>query len=132
MAMLQPEDVLDDEVVGDQHIFGTQCATEVPYPVEMAKLARICMSLFSCAVARADEIVRNIVSSQYLPAHSTSETSSHAALCQQICEWEAQIPEELKLGRGTTPKATFLSGLLHMTYKYATYPIACIVMLIHQ
>ncbi|PKY04966.1 Zn(II)2Cys6 transcription factor [Aspergillus campestris IBT 28561] len=101
VAMLQPDDVLDDEVSGEQHIFGTQCATEVPYPVEMAKLARI---------------LHNIVSSQYLPVHSTRVTSSRAALCQQLCEWEAQIPEELKLDRGTTPKDTFLAGLLHMTY----------------
>ena len=48
MAMLQPDDVLDDEVAGEQQIFGTQCASEIPYPVEMAKLARICMPLVSC------------------------------------------------------------------------------------
>ena len=76
--------------------------------------------------------MHNIVSSQYLPAHPTRETSSRAAICQQIRDWEAQIPEELKLDRGTTPKATFLAGLLHMTYKYVTYLVVCIIMLIYQ
>lgn len=57
MAILQPDDVWDDEVAGEKHIFGTQCATEVPYPVEMAKLARICMPRLSCAVTLTDDIV---------------------------------------------------------------------------
>lgn len=40
MAMLEPDDVLEDESVDDD-VFGHQRPQDLVYPVEMAKLARL-------------------------------------------------------------------------------------------
>lgn len=40
--MLETSDIREDEMVENPEIFGTQNVEDVPYPVEMARLARIC------------------------------------------------------------------------------------------
>lgn len=67
--------------------------------------------------AVTDRSVRAIVSAQYLPMQSTADASSRATLHKQLEEWESNLPNELRLGNNSTPSATFLVGLLHMTYK---------------
>ncbi|KAI9927179.1 hypothetical protein MW887_003563 [Aspergillus wentii] len=99
VAMLEPEDIQEDEAVDDR-IFGVQTVEHVYYPVEMAKLARI---------------LRAIVSNQYLPNQSTS-APSRATLHQQLQSWESNLPSTMKLDNKSTPGAIFLVGLLHMTY----------------
>lgn len=42
VAMLGPKDIEDEDSVEDQAIFGVQHAEHIPYPIEMAKLARLC------------------------------------------------------------------------------------------
>lgn len=73
--------------------------------------------------AVADRSVRAIVSAQYLPTQSTADAPSRATLHQQLVEWESNLPNELRLGNNSTPSATFLVGLLHMTYKYVEHPV---------
>lgn len=43
--MLEPKDIRDEESVDDQAVFGVQRAEHIPYPIEMAKLARLCTFL---------------------------------------------------------------------------------------
>lgn len=43
--MLEPDDIKDDAIVQKHSVFGLQTAEHVPYPIEMAKLARLCMRL---------------------------------------------------------------------------------------
>ena len=120
--MLEPKDIQDEERVEDQEVFGVQHAEHIPYPIEMAKLARLCT--FSCGDKRrpADNgIARAIVSTQYLPRQPTANGISRETLHSQLTEWESHLPAEMKLESQSTPSAIFLTGLLHMTYKYA-YP----------
>lgn len=41
--MLEPDDIKDDASVKNHSVFGLQTAEHIPYPIEMAKLARLCM-----------------------------------------------------------------------------------------
>jgi hypothetical protein len=119
--MLEPDDVLEDEVVDDP-VFGRQRPQDVLYPVEMAKLARLRMPFlcfrFCCAGADADVgwIVRTIVSTQYLH-HQKPDIATRNALNQQLCLWESELPIELRLDAVTTD-SLLLTGLLHLTYQY--------------
>ncbi|EHA23703.1 hypothetical protein ASPNIDRAFT_180188, partial [Aspergillus niger ATCC 1015] len=99
--MLEPEDIREEAVGGQSH-FGVQCIEDLSYPAEMAKLAKL---------------LRSIVSTQYSPLGPSSNGASRAALHQQLRDWEANMPLELKLENATTPRAKFLAGLLHMTYQ---------------
>lgn len=65
-----------------------------------------------------DNIVRAIVSTQYLPRQSSMNGISRDALHLQLTEWESRLPVEMRLENQSTPSAIFLTGLLHMTYKY--------------
>ncbi|KAL2784921.1 fungal-specific transcription factor domain-containing protein [Aspergillus keveii] len=100
VAMLEPDDVLEDEVVDDP-VFGQQRPQDVLYPVEMAKLARL---------------LRTIVSTQYLH-HQKPDLATRNALNQQLCLWESELPIELRLDAVTTD-SLLLTGLLHLTYQY--------------
>ncbi|KAL3451589.1 fungal-specific transcription factor domain-containing protein [Aspergillus insuetus] len=99
VAMLEPDDVLEDEVVDDP-VFGQQRPQDVLYPVEMAKLARL---------------LRTIVSTQYLH-HQKPDLATRNALNQQLCLWESELPIELRLDAVTTD-SLLLTGLLHLTYQ---------------
>ncbi|KAI9037561.1 Zn(II)2Cys6 transcription factor [Aspergillus affinis] len=103
VAMLEESDIREDEVVENPEIFGTQNVEDVPYPVEMARLARI---------------LRTIVSTQYLPIQASVDTSLRQELHKQLSEWESNIPSILKLGNTASPRAIFLTGLLHTTHNY--------------
>ncbi|KAL4925379.1 Zn(II)2Cys6 transcription factor, partial [Aspergillus undulatus] len=100
VAMLEPDDMLEEDSVGDNDVFGTQKAQDLVYPVEMAKLARL---------------LRTIVSTQYLH-HQKPDLATRNALNQQLCLWESQLPPELRL-ENVSPDSLFLTGLLHMTYQ---------------
>jgi hypothetical protein len=119
--MLEPHDVLEDEVVDDP-VFGRQRPQDVLYPVEMAKLARLrkSFSASSACCAEADSdidwTVRTIVSTQYLH-HQKPDLATRNALNQQLCVWESELPIELRLDAVTTD-ALLLTGLLHLTYQY--------------
>ncbi|KAF7596043.1 hypothetical protein BBP40_003823 [Aspergillus hancockii] len=101
VAMLEADDIREDESVDDKQVFGTQMEEDTVYPVEMTKLAKI---------------LRTIVLTQYLPIQSTTDESSRTKLYQKLCEWESKLPTCLKLGSATSPRAIFLNGLLYMTY----------------
>lgn len=101
VAMLEPKDIKDEESVDDQAVFGVQRAEHIPYPIEMAKLARL---------------LRAIVSTQYVPREPTANGISRETLHAQLTEWESHLPAEMKLESHSTPSAIFLTGLLHMTY----------------
>ena len=47
---------------------------------------------------------------------------SRDALHLQLTEWESCLPAEMRLENQSTPSAIFLTGLLHMTYKYVSKP----------
>ncbi|KAL4992682.1 fungal-specific transcription factor domain-containing protein [Aspergillus falconensis] len=99
VAMLEPDDVLEEETVEDD-IFGRQSRQDLVYPVEMAKLARL---------------LRTIVSTQYLH-HQQPDLETRNALNEQLYLWESQLPLELRLDN-VSPGSLFLTGLLHMTYQ---------------
>ncbi|PLB46236.1 Zn(II)2Cys6 transcription factor [Aspergillus steynii IBT 23096] len=103
VVMLDTSDIREDEIVENPDVFGTQNVEDVPYPVEMARLARI---------------LRTIVSTQYLPIQASVDTSLRQELQQQLSEWESNIPSVLKLGNTASPRAIFLTGLLHTTHNY--------------
>jgi hypothetical protein len=42
--MLEANDIHEDQILDDEQIFGAQTDEDMVYPVEMAKLARICMN----------------------------------------------------------------------------------------
>lgn len=123
--MLEPKHIQDEESVEDQEVFGVQRAEHISYPIEMAKLARL--RTFPCEDKRrpADSLtVRAIVSTQYLPRQPTANGISRETLHYQLTEWESHLPAEMKLESQSTPSAIFLTGLLHMTYKYLSSPYA--------
>ena len=64
----------------------------------------------------ADSPVRFLVVTLYSPIEPSSESTSRAAVHQQLVDWESNIPSELRLENASTPRAKFLAGLLHMTY----------------
>ncbi|OGM50589.1 Zn(II)2Cys6 transcription factor [Aspergillus bombycis] len=101
VAMLEPSDIREDEAVDDADVFGAQRDEDIVYPAQMAKLARI---------------LRTIVSTQYLPVQSDTDESSRTKLQKTLCEWESCLPTALKLESAASPRAMFLTGLLHMTY----------------
>lgn len=61
-------------------------------------------------------IVRTIVSTQYL--HQQPDLATTNALNAQLCLWESELPNELRI-ESVTPDTLFLTSLLHMTYQYA-------------
>lgn len=63
--------------------------------------------------------MRAIVSAQYLPTIIANNGISRETLHAQLTEWESRLPAEMKLGNQSSSSAIFLTGLLHMTYKYA-------------
>ncbi|KAL4876498.1 fungal-specific transcription factor domain-containing protein [Aspergillus karnatakaensis] len=99
VSMLEPDDIVEDDAVDDD-VFGRQTGQDVVYPVEMAKLARL---------------LRTIVSTQYLH-HQRPDLATRNALNQQLCQWESQLPAELRLDTVPAP-SLFLTGLLHMAYQ---------------
>lgn len=70
-------------------------------------------------MTRANDTVRAIVSAQYLPTITANNRISRETLHAQLTEWESRLPPEMKLGNQSSSSAIFLTGLLHMTYKYA-------------
>ncbi|BCS28550.1 Zn(II)2Cys6 transcription factor [Aspergillus puulaauensis] len=101
VAMLEPDDVLEDESVDDD-VFGHQRPQDLVYPVEMAKLARL---------------LRTVVSTQYLH-HQKPDLATRNTLNEQLCLWESELPVELRWGSVfIDPVSLFLKGLLHMTYQ---------------
>ncbi|PWY96154.1 hypothetical protein BO94DRAFT_1034 [Aspergillus sclerotioniger CBS 115572] len=99
VAMLSPADIREAE--SDSNLPGEQSMGDLTYPIEMAKLAKI---------------LRYLVVTLYSPTETASDSTSRAALHQQLVDWESSIPSELRLGNASTPREKFLAGLLHMTY----------------
>ncbi|OJJ99639.1 hypothetical protein ASPACDRAFT_43263 [Aspergillus aculeatus ATCC 16872] len=101
VAMLAPDDVRETEVLDDTSVFGMELVGDVEYPVEMAMLARI---------------LRTIVATQYSPSRSLPSQETRNVLRRQLIKWESSIPAELRQDSAATPRAKFLTGLMHMTY----------------
>ncbi|KAE8148346.1 Zn(II)2Cys6 transcription factor [Aspergillus avenaceus] len=103
VPMLEPKDIREDDFEEnvEKEVFGVQVEEDIVYPVEMTKLARL---------------LRTIVSSQYTPSPSVTNETFRSEVCRELSEWESKLPSILSLGRARSPRATFLTGLLHMTY----------------
>ncbi|KAL6231201.1 hypothetical protein BDW75DRAFT_248072 [Aspergillus navahoensis] len=115
VAMLEPDDVLEDEMVEDD-LFGRQSQQDLVYPVEMAKLARL---------------LRTVVSTQYLH-HQQPDLTTRNALDEQLSLWESRLPLELRLDV-VSPGSLFLTGLLHMTYQIThAFSTLCIHTIHHR
>lgn len=63
------------------------------------------------------DVVRAIVSTQYLPITS-NDGVSRETLHNRLTDWESRLPRGMKLDNQSSPNAIFLTGLLHMTLKY--------------
>ncbi|RAH68112.1 fungal specific transcription factor domain-containing protein, partial [Aspergillus aculeatinus CBS 121060] len=116
VAMLAPDDFRETEVLDDTSVFGVQLVGDVEYPVEMAKLARI---------------LRTIVATQYSPTPTLASQETRKDLHRQLIEWESSIPAELRQDSAVTPRAKFLTGLIHMTY-YNLYILLYRPLLLHS
>lgn len=57
VAMLEAKDIEDEHSVENQDIFGVQRTEHVSYPIEMTKLARLCMNPAPCSKTVTDNII---------------------------------------------------------------------------
>ncbi|OGE48940.1 hypothetical protein PENARI_c024G07349 [Penicillium arizonense] len=102
IADLEASDFEDSEPIGPSEIFRAPPEVHIPYVMGMAQLARL---------------LREIVSSQYLPGHSKLDNPARPMLHRCLTEWESNLPKELQFQIPMTREAMFLIGMLHMAYK---------------
>ncbi|OQD80141.1 hypothetical protein PENANT_c039G09033 [Penicillium antarcticum] len=101
-ADLEASDFEESEPINQSEIFRAPPEVHVSYVVGMAQLARL---------------LREIVSTQYLPGHSKLDNPARPMLHQDLIEWKSNLPRELQFQSPMTREAMFLVGMLHMAYK---------------
>ncbi|KAJ6130937.1 hypothetical protein N7523_001397 [Penicillium sp. IBT 18751x] len=98
---LHVADFEDESSVTASEIFQRPPAAHISYVIGMAQLAKL---------------LREVVTSQYLPGHSKLENPSRPLLHKRLSEWESQLPAEMQLQASTSQRVMFLVGMLHMAY----------------
>jgi len=68
-------------------------------------------------------LVREVVSSQYLPGRSKLNNPARPMLHQRLVDWESNLPKEMQFQMPMGREVMFLVGMLHMAYKYALLQI---------
>ncbi|KAJ5761751.1 uncharacterized protein N7511_005133 [Penicillium nucicola] len=100
-AELEASDFEDSEPIEQSEIFRAPPKVHIPYVIGLAQLARL---------------LREIVSSQYLPGHSKLDNPARPMLHQRLVEWESNLPMELQFQTPMDREVMFLVGMLHMAY----------------
>ncbi|KAJ5549672.1 hypothetical protein N7461_004370 [Penicillium sp. DV-2018c] len=101
IADLVPADFEEGEQIAPSKIFRAPPEVHVSYVIGMAQLARL---------------LREVVSSQYLPGRSKLDNSARPMLHRRLVDWESQLPKELRFQMPMNKDAMFLVGMLHMAY----------------
>ncbi|KAJ5772742.1 hypothetical protein N7457_007638 [Penicillium paradoxum] len=100
-AELEAADFEENEPMGRPEIFRAPPSVHISYVIGMAQLARI---------------LREVVSSQYLPGRSKLDNAARPILHQRLVDWESCLPAELQFQMPMSRDAMFLVGMLHMAY----------------
>ncbi|KAJ5150838.1 uncharacterized protein N7482_010090 [Penicillium canariense] len=98
---LEESDFEDLDSATPSDIFPKPPAAHVSYVIRMAQLARL---------------LREVISSQYLPGKSKLDNPSRPVLHQRLLDWESTLPPEMQFQSNMTRDVLFLVGMLHMTY----------------
>lgn len=69
-----------------------------------------------------NNIVREVVSSQYLPGKSKLDNPLRPVLHQRLLDWESNLPTEMQFQPSMAREVMFLVGMLHMAYAYVITP----------
>lgn len=121
IAELEHFDFEESGPVGPSEIFKAPPDVHVSYVIGMAQLARLCMRfshIHFVQILNNESLVREVVSSQYLPGRSRVENPSRPMLHQSLIDWESNLPKEMQFQSPMSREAMFLVGMLHMAYKY--------------
>ncbi|KAJ5307100.1 hypothetical protein N7476_007756 [Penicillium atrosanguineum] len=94
-------DFEEDSSASTSETFQKPPAAHVPYVIGMAQLAKL---------------LREVVTSQYLPGRSKLDNPSRPLLRKRLTEWESNLPTEMRLEISTSRNVMFLVGMLHMAY----------------
>ncbi|KAJ5162508.1 hypothetical protein N7492_007900 [Penicillium capsulatum] len=97
VADLEPSDLEDSTALSE--VFRMPPPAHVSYVIGMAQLAKL---------------LREVVTSQYLPGRSKLDNPSRPALHQRLVDWEAGLPADMQLHASVSREAMFLVGMLHM------------------
>ncbi|KAJ5212797.1 uncharacterized protein N7498_004443 [Penicillium cinerascens] len=98
---LNAADFEEDSSATSSDIFKEPPAAHVPYVIGMARLAKL---------------LREVVSSQYLPGRSKLDNPSRPLLHGRLLDWESNLPMEMQFQSSMNRNVMFLVGMLHMTY----------------
>lgn len=127
IADLEPSDFEESGLIGGpSEIFRAPPGVHVSYVIGMAQLARLCMNpspLMNHHALRHLNLVRDVVSSQYLPGRSKLENPERPSLHRKLTDWEANLTKEMQFQMPMSREEMFLVGMLHMAYKYGEFPV---------
>ncbi|CAG8049423.1 unnamed protein product [Penicillium olsonii] len=119
IADLEASDFEESEAIGPSENFRAPPDVHVSYVIGMAQLARLCMEPLpheALLRTKRPNLVREVVSSQYLPGRSKLENPQRPLLHQRLVDWEAELPKEMHFQMPMSREAMFLVGMLHMAY----------------
>ncbi|KAJ5358284.1 hypothetical protein N7541_005442 [Penicillium brevicompactum] len=120
IADLEPSDFEESGLIGGpSEIFRAPPGVHVSYVIGMAQLARLCMNpspLMNHHALRHLNLVRDVVSSQYLPGRSKLENPERPSLHRKLTDWEANLTKEMQFQMPMSREEMFLVGMLHMAY----------------
>nr|ADO29927.1 hypothetical protein PP105 [Penicillium paxilli] len=100
-AELEPSDFEELDATEASEVFRKPPAAHVNYVIGMAQLAKI---------------LREVVTSQYLPGRSKIDNPLRPALHEKLIKWESELPQEMNFQSSPSRQVTYLVGMLHMTY----------------
>ncbi|CAG8417005.1 unnamed protein product [Penicillium salamii] len=119
IADLEPSDFEESGPIGPSEIFRAPPDVHVSYVIGMAQLARLCTQCPCPQLptnADRSNLVREVVSSQYLPGRSKLENPERPMLHQRLVDWESNLPRDMQFQMPMSREAMFLVGMLHMAY----------------
>ncbi|KAJ6150711.1 hypothetical protein N7470_007305 [Penicillium chermesinum] len=103
VADLTMTDLEEDGEHDPSEVFRRPPPAHVAYVIGMAQLARL---------------LREVVSTQYLPGGESPDSASRSMLHQRLVGWEANLPPEMQYPTSAEREVMFLVGMLHITYNY--------------
>ncbi|KAJ5358349.1 uncharacterized protein N7496_010762 [Penicillium cataractarum] len=101
VAELDESDFEEDDSTNLSEVFRRPPVAHVNYVIQMARLAKL---------------LREVVSSQYLPGKSKLDNPLRPVLHQRLLDWESDLPPEMQFQPSMAREVMFLVGMLHMTY----------------
>ncbi|CAI7588985.1 unnamed protein product [Penicillium pancosmium] len=111
-AELEPSDFEELDTTEFSEVFRKPPTAHVNYVIGMAQLAKL---------------LREVITSQYLPDRSKLDNPQRPALHQQLVEWESNLPQEMHFQSSPSRQVTYLVGMLHMAYNIThTFSALCI------